>query len=96
MVPSQKVQGDIAEFFRGLSDLESEERGVTQEPLIVLQHLEDEELLLRSIPIGPDSLENGRTIVEGIGHDGDLGFGFGHEIPVQVDDIHSLSPSEYG
>ncbi len=49
-------------------------RGV-DDALEVLARLEQVELLVVGVPVGPDALEDGRPVEERVGHDADLGVG---------------------
>ena len=52
--------------------------------LVVLGHAKGVELFLGGIPVGPDTFEATRAIVEGVGHDADLGLLYGNELALEI------------
>ena len=48
--------------------------------LEVGQQVQPVELLLLRVPVGPNALEHGRAVVEGVGRDRDPGLVEGHEL----------------
>lgn len=74
LILPEQLQGDVAELLDILAYLQSEDTAISEESLIVVLHLEDEELLPVGIPVCADSLEDPGAVVERIGSDADLGF----------------------
>ena len=74
----------LAEFVVAERQFHEQGVGGLAQPLVVLAHAEDVELLGLGVPVGADALEDGGAVVQGMGHDADFGVGERHELALEV------------
>ena len=72
-IPFHQFNGDIAEFFNGVRDVEHEEAGATQKPFVVLAQAENVDYTLILIPVAANTFKDTGAVVQCVGHNADLG-----------------------
>ena len=75
-----KLQGDVEELVYGVGQCHIKDPGALVQPLKVLFDTEEVDLPIFLIPVAANAFEDGGAVVEGVGHDSDLGLGQRHEI----------------